>query len=98
MARYEFTPEAEQNLRDIWRHIAPDNEPAADALLLRIFNQIELASRQPLMGTQRPELSNTARILIEGNYIIIYEPMPYGVLIVAIVYGGRNPRNWLDVT
>jgi toxin ParE1/3/4 len=37
----------------------------------------------------------TARILIEGRYVVIYEPMPYGVLAVAIVHGMRDPDNWL---
>jgi toxin ParE1/3/4 len=47
------------------------------------------------MGVARPELSSTARILVEGRYIIIYEPMPFGVLVIAVVHGMRNPRNWL---
>lgn len=95
MAEARFSPRAEQDLRDIWRSIAVDNEPAADALLRRMLEKAELAATQPEMGVARPELSPTARILIEGNYILIYEPMPYGVLIVAIVHGGRNPDTWL---
>ncbi|SNZ19430.1 hypothetical protein SAMN06265368_2515 [Cohaesibacter gelatinilyticus] len=47
------------------------------------------------MGAPRPELSQTARLLIEGSYIAIYEPKSYGVFIVAVVYGGRKPENWL---
>lgn len=95
MADYRLSPRAEQDVRDIWRNIAVDNEPAADALLRRMLEKSELAATQPNMGAARPELSPTARILIEGNYILIYEPMPYGVLIVAIVHGGRNPDGWL---
>lgn len=96
MAEYRLTPRAEQDLRDIWRSIAPDNEAAADALLLRLFDKLELAATQPLMGVARPELSPTARILIEGRYIAIYEPMPYGVLAVAIVHGMRDATSWLS--
>lgn len=47
------------------------------------------------MGAPRPELSPTARILIEGNYIIIYEPMPYGIFVVSVVHGARDMANWL---
>ena len=47
------------------------------------------------MGVARPELSATARILVEGRYVIIYEPMPYGVLAVAAVHGMRDPEQWL---
>lgn len=82
-------------MRNIWRAIAPENEPAADALLRRIVDKAELATEHPLMGSPRPELSATARILIEGRHIVIYEPMPYGILVVAVVYGPRNVQNWL---
>ncbi len=47
------------------------------------------------MGAARPELSPTARILIEGRYVIIYELQPDGVLAVAIVHGMRDPEGWL---
>ena len=47
------------------------------------------------MGVARPELSPTARILVEGRYIVIYEPRADGVLVVAIVHGMRDPANWL---
>lgn len=47
------------------------------------------------MGTARPELSVTARVLIEGRYIVIYEPQMEGILVVAIVHGMRDPEHWL---
>ena len=95
MAEARLSPRAEQDIRDIWRNIAIDNEPAADALLKRMLEKADLAATQPNMGVARRELSPTARILIEGNYILIYEPMPYGILVVAIVYGGRDPESWI---
>ncbi|QKV19435.1 type II toxin-antitoxin system RelE/ParE family toxin [Oricola thermophila] len=95
MGRYRLTPRAEEDLRAIWRAIAPENEAAADALLMRIFDRLELAAEQPRMGAARPELSATARILVEGNYIVIYEPEPDGILVIAVVHGMRDPANWL---
>lgn len=93
--QYRLTPKAEAELRTIWRTIAPENEAAADALLWRILLKLEKAAEFPDMGAPRPELSPTARLLIEGRYIIIYEPAPYGVLAVAIVHGMRHPESWL---
>jgi toxin ParE1/3/4 len=95
VAEYRLTPRAEQDLRDIWRWIASDNASAADALIIRLFDLLELAAGQPQMGSPRPELSSTARILVEGQYLVIYEPMPYGVLTVAVVHGARDPKHWL---
>jgi plasmid stabilization system protein ParE len=37
----------------------------------------------------------TARVLIEGRYIVIYEPKLEGVLVGAIVHGMRDPEHWL---
>lgn len=62
---------------------------------MRIFEKLELAAQHPKMGTARPELSARARVLIEGRYIVIYEPQPEGILVVAIVHGMRDPEHWL---
>ncbi|WP_352752364.1 type II toxin-antitoxin system RelE/ParE family toxin [Mesorhizobium sp. M0204] len=61
MAEYRLTPRASQDLRDIWHHIAVDNEKAADKLIGRIFDRLELACEHAKMGAARPELSATAR-------------------------------------
>lgn len=90
-----FSPKADQDIRDIWRNIASDDENAADRFLLKIFEKAKLLGEHPQLGSPRPELSATARILIEGNYIIVYEPTEHGVLVVAIVHGVRDQEAWL---
>ncbi|WP_348643123.1 type II toxin-antitoxin system RelE/ParE family toxin [Mesorhizobium sp. B2-8-3] len=50
MASYRLTPRAEQDLKNIWRHIAADSERAADGLVERIFDRLELACSHPNMG------------------------------------------------
>jgi toxin ParE1/3/4 len=47
------------------------------------------------MGAPRPELSRNARILVEGNSIIIYEPDDAAIDVLAVVYGRRDPSSWL---
>ena len=96
MAKYKLTPRAQQDLRDIWNYIAPDDERAADKLLNRLLDKFELAAEHPEMGSPRPGLSATARILIEGNYVAMYEPLSDGIEIIGVVYGTRDPSNWLD--
>lgn len=95
MAKADFSFRANDDLRDIWQHIALDSPGSADRLLLRIFDRIELATSQPKMGSPRPELGPTARLLIEGNYIVIYEPSDDGIFVVAIVHGARSPSEWI---
>ena len=96
MARVLFTPRAEADLYGIWSSIAADNVAAADDLYRRILHKVELAAAHPGLGAARPELSPTARILVEGRYIVIYEPQPDGVLVVAIVHGMRDVEYWLS--
>lgn len=75
MAEYRLTPKAEADLRAIWHYIAADNETAADALFSRLLDKLDLACQHPEMGVARPDLSATARILLVGAYVILYEPM-----------------------
>ncbi|BCH27668.1 hypothetical protein MesoLjLc_75520 [Mesorhizobium sp. L-8-10] len=95
MARYKLTPRAQRDMRDIWRNIALGNENPADRLLDRLFDKFELVAGHPEMGVARPELSETARILIDDRYISIYEPAPYGILVIAVVHGMLDPAIWL---
>ncbi|MCY1740621.1 type II toxin-antitoxin system RelE/ParE family toxin [Ensifer sp. SL37] len=87
-----MTPRAQ---RDIWHKIAMDNERAADKVVNKLFDKFELAAMHPEMCPARPDVAAAARLLIEGRYIAIYEPTPYGVVIVAVVHGMRDPAIWL---
>ncbi|PZO01173.1 MAG: type II toxin-antitoxin system RelE/ParE family toxin [Hyphomicrobiales bacterium] len=94
MVRY--SPRAEADLYEIWLTIAQDSEKAADALVHRLANKASLAAGMPLIGVARPELGPHARILIEGRYVIIYEPQTGGIAVIAVVHGMRDPENWLN--
>jgi toxin ParE1/3/4 len=96
VARLRLTPRAESDLRAIWTTIARHDEAAADRLILRLFEVMELAASMPQMGPPRADLSPTARLLIEAPYLVIYEPQPDGILAVAVVHGARDPADWLD--
>lgn len=96
MAKLTLTPRAENDLYEIWGTIAADNIRAADGVFNKIMSKARLAAENPYMGVARPELSATARILVTGLYVTIYEPQPEGVLVVAIVHGMRDPESWLN--
>ena len=71
MAELRLTPRAEADLFDIWVSVALDNPRAGDALIKRLLSAAELAAEHPAMGAPRPELSPTARILVQGRYVAI---------------------------
>ena len=54
-----------------------------------------LTSEHPSMGSPHPEYGKNARMLVEGNYKIIYVPSGNGILVTAIVHARRLPANWL---
>lgn len=80
----------------IWLMIAQDNERAADAVVRRIAHKALIAADMPLIGVARPELGERARILLEGRYVVVYEPQPDGVAVIAVVHGMRDIDNWLN--
>jgi len=95
VAKYRLSPRAKQQIRDIWHAIAAHNEPAADTLFRRLFEKFALFARNPEIAQIRPEIAETARLIIEGNYIAIYEVTDYGIEIVAVVHARRDPATWL---
>ncbi len=86
------TRRAELDLRAIWRAIARENERAADRLLLRLDDKMQLLRRTPEMGVARDDIRRRARMLVEGNYLVLYEIHPNEELveIVAVVDGRRD--------
>lgn len=95
MAKYVLSEKAENDIFEIWTAISEKNEDAADRLVMKIIDKLELAAELPNMGAARPEINKDARILIVGSYIILYKPMPYGLRVAAVVYGSRDPETWL---
>lgn len=95
-----WTPQAREDLIEIYTYIALDKPSAAE----RIFNAIEakvgLLREDPRLGARRPEIRPSTRILIEGPYLILYETHPdreesriADVEIVRIIDGRRDLKN-----
>jgi toxin ParE1/3/4 len=95
LAEARLTPRAEDDLYSIWSFIADQNLTAADMLVRRLLDKAQLAAEYPMIGVARPELSASARVLLEGRYVIIYEPADYGMSVIAIVHGMRDPAGWM---
>lgn len=95
MARYKLSPRARTQLREIWHDIAASNQPAADSFLRNFFEKFERAASYPEIGQARPDIAADARMLVEGRYIAIYEPTVYGVEIIVVVHGMRDPSTWI---
>jgi plasmid stabilization system protein ParE len=58
MKGYELSPEARDDLQEIWVYIASDNPSAADKLEEDIYAACELLSKNPHVGHKRPDLTD----------------------------------------
>ncbi len=90
MASLRLTPQAENDLEELWLAIALDNPSAADRLLRRIAIKLERLAQFPEIGSPKPEIAPSARILVEGNYVILHEVVGDTVEIVRVVHGARD--------
>ena len=83
---------AEADLRSIWRYIAYDNPAAADRVVLRIDKKMQLLRRFPTIGALRNDLRRGMRMLVEGNYLLLYEydSRKDEIDLIAVIDGRRE--------
>jgi toxin ParE1/3/4 len=85
-------PQVDLDLDSIWDFIANDNVTAADQVLDRIGEVLDMLIHHPLAGRQRPELAPGLHSFPAGNYIVFYLPLDDGIEVVRILSG------YLDIT
>ena len=87
MLRIHKSPQAENDLDEIWWYIAQDNPDNADKLL----DEIEETSRKLVrftdMGRNRDELYPGLKSFPVGKYLIFYLPSSGGIDIVRVLHG-----------
>jgi toxin ParE1/3/4 len=90
--RVRLSDRAEEDLIDIWLRIARDSPRNADRFLDVLNGRIDSLADYPGRGVPRPELGKGIRMLVEGNYLILYRVEAKAVLIARVVHGGRDLR------
>jgi len=92
MSQFIIRPHAEQDLDELWWHIATesgDPDPA-DRFLDKIMRKIQMQADFPRSGRPRPELRPNLRSVPVGDYLILYYPMKDGVQIERVLHGSRD--------
>jgi plasmid stabilization system protein ParE len=75
MTGYDFHPEAEIDLDEIWEYIAAENLAAADRVIAEIHQSLEGLVPFPHRGHRRPDLtSRPLRFTRVRDYLIAYAP------------------------
>lgn len=91
MSRLVLTPEARQDLLDIWNYIAEDSIDGADQVLDRLYDAFCSLSQTPGMGHCRLDLADARhRFWNVYSYLIAYRWDTAPLQIIAIVHGARH--------
>lgn len=88
--RTQFTPQAKIDLQEIGDYIALDNPRRAVSFIREMRQHCEKIAEGPRDYVARPELGDTIRICAHGNYLIVFEPLDDGALILRVLHGARN--------
>ncbi len=90
--RVVFSPEAEEQLADLYRHIALVASPMiAERYVNAIITYCETLETYPLRGTQRDDLRPGLRITnYKGRTLIAFDVNAQQVSIIGLFYGGQD--------
>ena len=85
-----LTARARRDVLNIWRHIAADNQDAADRFVDLLIHYFRFLGDTPSAGRRRDELRLGYRSFPVGEYLIFYRIMEPGVRILHVVHGRRD--------
>ena len=90
MKRFKLSPEAAQDIREIWAHIAADSIKAAGRVRLQLLNACQTIARNPGIGHSREDLTDKPVLFWPtGSYLIIYAARKPPE-IVRVLHGARD--------
>ncbi len=90
MVRIRRSRQVSPDLQRIWRWITRDNPAAADRMMRRFNDAFRLIVDFPEAGSPRPELGRNVRIVVVGNYLVIYRVDERSPQILRVVHGAMD--------
>ena len=88
--RLARTAQAEEDLIEIWNHIALDSVRAADRLLDKLDEKSRMLADNPRLGAERKDIAPGVRSWPVGSYLILYRELDDGVEVVRYAHGARR--------
>jgi addiction module RelE/StbE family toxin len=88
--KVEWTAPADNDLDEIWTHIAKDNIDAADRTADRLKDAAEGLAQHPALG-RKGKLDNTRELIVSGlPYMLIYRIAGERIEILRAYHGARS--------
>ncbi len=96
MTRFRLSPEAAQDIIDIYEYIAQDSVEAAERVRNELFEALDGLTAFPGRGHRREDLTTQSVLFWPvRSYQIIYRPQSTPLEIVAVLHGKRNIKTIL---
>ena len=96
MAIYVISPEADQDLQDIWEFIAHDDVDAADRWDSKLREAFSLLAQNPRIGHNRKDIARFPVLFWPvGKYLIVYRILGKNIEIAAVTQGSRDIPTYL---
>ena len=84
------TNSADEDLIEIWTHIAAENPAAADRVLDAIEARWQQLAQHPYSGVARDDITPGIRHLIAGEYLSLYRIEGDRIEIIRVIHGRRK--------
>mgnify|MGYP002624355838 CR=1 FL=1 len=91
MSTYALSPEAEEDLDEIWGYVYDQNNfvERADAAIRKLYAAFAELAAMPSMGRHPDKYGPGTYIFPKGSYLIVFRPTEDGVEIVRVT--GADP-------
>ena len=90
MGNVRQTPQARDDLIDIWVFVAERSQSAADRLMDAVREKCQLLAESPELGRSRDELAPSLRSFPVGKYTIFYRPAEDGIEVIRVLSSYRD--------
>ena len=95
MNNVHYSPEALQDLNEIWNYILSElcNQDAAENVVNKIMDTIDKLATFPEMGALLSNVANIEsdyRFVISGSYMAFYRLLGIDVYVDRVLYGRRD--------
>lgn len=94
--QFNVSPDAKQDLDDIWEYYAGRDLAYAKKLLTEISKKFVLLLQYPEMGRERHDLILNMRSFAVKDYLIFYLPTDDGIEILRVAKASRNLAKLFD--
>jgi antitoxin ParD1/3/4/toxin ParE1/3/4 len=99
MAEYVLSPEALNDLQNVWDFIAADNPEAANRMVDELFAAFERLAEWPGSGHTRRDLTpRDVRFWPVRSYLVVYREKPLPLQLSRYYMGhATSPQSWITV-